>query len=135
MKEAVKSAVEIVNEKLEELILEDKNRCLFSNVKKSVLKENIVFPEVFSGKSGEDVYKFKEKLLQAVFDSQVREKDKVDVLRSYLSGDAKTLIGTHFTDIKEALNTLVSYFGHPSRIWKNKFSRIMTKIGGDPRTC
>ena len=56
MKEAVKSAVEIVNEKLEELILEDKNRCLYSNVKKSVLKENIVFPEVFSGKSGEVIY-------------------------------------------------------------------------------
>ena len=73
--------------------------------------------------------------MQAVFDSQIREKDNVDVLRSYLSGDAKTLIGTHFTDIKEALNTLVSYFGQPSRIWKNKLSRIMAKIGGDPRTC
>ena len=69
MKEAIKSAVCIVNEKSEELCLEDKNRCLYSNVKKSVLKENIVFPEIFSGKPGEDICKFKERLLQAVFNS------------------------------------------------------------------
>ena len=69
MKKAIKSAVSIVNEKSEELCLVDKNRCLYSNVKKSVLKENIVFPEIFSGKPGEDICKFKEKLLQAVFDS------------------------------------------------------------------
>ena len=46
------------------------------------MKRKYCFSEVFSGKPGEDVYKFKEKLLQAVFDSQIREKDKVDVLRS-----------------------------------------------------
>ena len=55
MIEAVKSAVCIVDEKSEELGLEDKKRCLYSNVKKSVSKESIVFPEIFSGKPGEDV--------------------------------------------------------------------------------
>ena len=104
-------------------------------MKKSVSKESIVFPEIFSGKHGEDVYKFKEKILQAVFDSQTREKDKVDVLRSYLSGDAKTLIGTHFTDINKALETLEEYFGHPDRIWENKLSIIKTTLGGDFKTC
>ena len=58
----------------------------------------------------------------------------MDVLRSYLSGDAKGLIGTHFTDIEEALKTLVEYFGHPDRIWESKLSKIKTLIVGDSRT-
>ena len=57
------------------------------------------------------------------------------MLRSYLSGDAKTLIGTHFTDINKALETLVEYFGHPDRIWENKLSIIKTTLGGDFKTC
>ena len=45
-----------------------------------------MFPEKFSGEIGENVFRFKVKFLQALLDSQVREKDKVEVLRKHLTG-------------------------------------------------
>ena len=36
---------------------------------------------------------FKEKLVEAITANQVREKDKIDILRKYLKGKAKKMIG------------------------------------------
>ena len=104
----------------------------------------MVFPEKFSGDPGDNVFKFKEKFLQALLDSQVREKDKVEVLRKNLVGQAKTLIGAHYTDIDKAMKSLIDYFGDEQRIWdksKEKFEkyfvgnpeRVWGKYGDDKR--
>ena len=81
MKKTVSDSVDALQKQIENLKLEDKNRGLFSAVNKNLSRENVVFPEKFSGDPGENVFKFKEKFLQALLDSQVREKDKVEVLR------------------------------------------------------
>ena len=81
MKKTVSDSVDALQKQIENLKLEDKNRGLFSAVNKHLSRENVVFPEKFSGDPGENVFKFKEKFLQALLDSQVREKDKVEVLR------------------------------------------------------
>ena len=107
-------------------------------------RENVVFPEKFSGELGDNVFRLKEKFLQALLDSQVREKDKVEVLRKHLTGQAKILIGDHYTDIDKALQSLIDYFGDEQRIWdksKEKFEnyftgnseRVWGKYGDDKR--
>ena len=118
MKESVQASLDAMVNKIENLKLEDNTRGLFTAINKNISRENVVFPENFSGEFGENVFKFKEKFLQALLDSQIREKDKVEVLRKHLSGHAKTLIGSHYTSIDKALESLLSYFGNEKRIWK-----------------
>ena len=126
MKKNVSESVNALQTQIENLKLEDKTRGLFSAVSKNLSRENVVFPEKFSGEPGDNVFKFKEKFLQALLDSQVREKDKVEVLRKNLVGHAKNLIGAHYTDIDKALKSLEDYFGDEQRIWdksKEKFEK------------
>ena len=112
MKEIVQACVDLMENKKGNLELEDNKRGLFTTINKNLSRENVVFPENFSGEFGENVFKFKEKFLQALNDSQVREQDKVETLRKHLSGHAKTLIGAHYTDINKALSSLMAYFGN-----------------------
>ena len=85
MKTSVKSAVDSLTNVLKNLELEDKSRGLYSLTNKNLARENVAFPEAFTGELGENVYQFKDKFLQAIQDSQVRDKDKVDVLRKHLT--------------------------------------------------
>ena len=117
LKSNVKVSVDALQKAIEDLKLEDKARGLFSAVNKSLSRENVVFPEKFSGEPGDNVFRFKEKFMQALLDSQVREKDKVEVLRKNLTGQAKILIGAHYTDIDKAMQSLIDYFGDEQRIW------------------
>ena len=144
MKESVQNSVGALQKRIADLKLEDKSRGLFSAVSKNLSRENVVFPEKFSGELGDNVFRFKEKFLQALLDSQVREKDKVEVLRKHLTGQAKILIGAHYTDIDKALQSLIDYFGDEQRIWdksKEKFEnyftgnseRVWGKYGDDKR--
>ena len=50
----------------------------------------------FGGAVGENVYKFRDKFLEAIAANQLREKDKVGVLRKHIKNDAKQVIGDHF---------------------------------------
>ena len=129
MQDKVQSAVENLSIHIENLRLEDKKRGLFSALNKNISKDNIVYPEAFEGKPGENVFKFKQKFEQAIFDSQVREKDKVDVLRKHLTGEAKKLIGDHHDDLTNALKALVDYFGQADRIWEKSKANIVDKLG------
>ena len=127
MKEIVQACVDLMENKKENLELEDNKRGLFTTINKNLSRENVVFPENFSGEFGENVFKFKEKFMQALNDSQVREQDKVETLRKHLSGHAKTLIGAHYTDINKALSSLMDYFGNSDRIWskcKERFEKF-----------
>ena len=111
MQTTVKSGVDTISQAIRNLEFEDKSRGLYSLTNKSLARENIVFPEAFTGELGENVFKFKQKFLQAIQDSQVRDKDKVEILRKHLTGEAKKLIGSHYADIEDALEALTSYYG------------------------
>ena len=117
--------------KIENLESEDEKRGLFTAINKNISRENVSFPENFSGEFGENVFRFKEKFLQALLDSQVREKDKVDTLRKHLSGQAKTLIGDHYSDIDKAMSSLIDYFGNSDSIWsrsKERFEKATRRL-------
>ena len=135
MQESVQSAIDAVTVKIDNLKLEDKERALYSNVKKNVPKESIVFPPTFKGEKGDNIFDFKEKFEQAIFDSQVREKDRVDVLRKHLKGHPLEMIGEQYTSLDDAMQTLVDNFGHPEEIWKNCKADIMEKLGGNYVKC
>ena len=77
---------------------------------KNLSRENVVFPEAFAGEPGENVFKFKSKFIQAIHDSQVRDKDHVEVLRKHLTGEAKKLIGEHHKSLESAMEALENYF-------------------------
>ena len=132
MKESVKNSVGALQQQIEDLKLEDKTRGLFSALSKNLSRENVVFPEKFTGEPGDNVFKFKEKFLQALLDSQVREKDKVEVLRKHLAGQAKVLIGAHYTDIEKAMQSLIDYFGNEQRIWDKSKERFEKYFAGSP---
>ena len=78
MKETVQASLDALGTMIDNLKLEDNTRGLFTAINKNIARENVVFPENFSGEFGENVFKFKEKFMQALLDSQVREKDKVE---------------------------------------------------------
>ena len=132
MKKTVSDSVDALQTQIEDLKLQDKNRGLFSAVNKNLSRENVVFPEKFSGDPGDNVFKFKDKFLQALLDSQVREKDKVEVLRKNLVGQAKTLIGAHYTDIDKAMKSLIDYFGDEQRIWDKSKEKFEKYFAGNP---
>ena len=88
-----------------------------------------MFPEAFIGELGENVFKFKQKFLQAIQDSQVRDKDKVEILRKHLTGEAKKLIGSHYAVIEDALEALTSYYSGSLKILnktKDKYKKCMS---------
>ena len=102
MKEMVQACLDLIENKTENLKREDNSRGLFTAVNKNLSRENVAFPESFSGEFGENVFIFKEKFLQALSDSQIREKDKVETLRKHLSGNAKNIIGhTILTSVRQ----------------------------------
>ena len=131
MKEKVQEVVDALTVKIENLKLEDKSRGLFSGAKWNMPKESIVFPESFSGQPGENVFKFKQKFEQAIFDAQIRERDKVEVLRKHLTGGAKEIIGDHHKDLDSAMDALMTNFGQASRIWKKCKDKFVEKLGGN----
>ena len=130
LNEIVEKMKTIVKEKIAELKKVDGDRCLFS-LSKSV-KDLAVYPPVFKGKEGEDVYKFKEKMLEALTTNQVREKDKVEVLRKYLGGDAKKFIGEHYENIGKAFEALLDHFGLAKTTWKFKLNEFLMKNNNPP---
>ena len=135
LKEVVHKAVEALSIKIEELKIEDKSRGLFSAVSKNLSRMNTVFPDAFAGKLGENVFKFKDKFMQAIHDSQVRDKDQVEVLRKHLTGEAKKLVGDHHKDLDSALKALVDHFGDPTKIWRSCKEDAKKKLGGNFAEC
>ena len=135
LKGVVQNAVDALSNKIENLKLEDKSRGLFSAVSKNLSRMNTVFPDAFAGELGENVYKFKDKFMQAIHDSQVRDKDQVEVLRKHLTGEAKKLVGDHHKDLDSALKALVDHFGDPTKIWKSCKEDAKKKLGGNFAEC
>ena len=77
----------------------------------------VVFPEPFKGNYGENVFKFKDDIVNAIRDSQVKKADEVKTLLKYLRGDAKVRVGEHQPSLDAALQVLVEFYGNPNLIW------------------
>ena len=90
LESAVKETFDLIEEKIADLKKVDSKRCLFSLSR--TVKELAVYPEAFGGEKGENVYKFRDKMTEAITANQIREKDKVDVLRKHLRNTAKDMI-------------------------------------------
>ena len=121
--EKVKTAVSV---KITELKEADKIRGLYSLSK--AVKDLAVYPPPFSGKDNEDIFKFKEKMMDAITSNQVREKDKVEVLRKYLQGDAKQFIGENFDSIDKAFEALLEHYGLARRTWDCKLRDFLKLV-------
>ena len=82
------------------------------------VKELAPYPPPFSGNAKDNVYRFTKKMKEAIEANQVREKDKVEVLRKYLTGDAKAIIGDHYKTFKEAIDRLIETYGSSIKVWE-----------------
>ena len=92
-------------------------------------KSTIPTPDVFEGKVGTNVYKFKEKVLEYIEAAQIREKDKVETLRKFLSGEAKARVGEHYKNIEDALKCLLDNYGNPKIIWSESKRMLIEEVG------
>ena len=92
-------------------------------------KSTIPTPDIFEGKTGTNVYKFRDKIMEYIEAAQIREKDKVDTLRKYLSGEAKTRVGEHHKKLEDALQCLVDIYGNPSVIWSESKKELIKEVG------
>ena len=121
-------AIDKVCNLIEKLKLVDKEKALHT-LAPSKVKENIVYPKAFSGKTGENVYKFVKDFQDAIAADQVREVDKVKKLMQLLKDDAKKAVGEHYKDLKDALEELIKSFGNEEIIWDKIKEDIKEKLG------
>ena len=115
----------VVKEKIADLKKVDSERGLYS-LNKSV-KDAAVYPKPFGGKESDDVFHFKEKMIEALSTNQIREKDKIEVLRKHLTGKAKEYIGPHYGSIDKAFVALLEHFGFATSNWKSKLNKFIEK--------
>ena len=76
---------------------EDQKRCLYSRLGAST--ENVDLPK-FSGTAKEDFFTFENKLRRALENNQVSKQDRIEKLRSCLSGLALSLVPERATDFE-----------------------------------
>lgn len=106
----------------------DKSRSLYSLSKP--VKEVTVYPSDFGGTIHENIFKFKEKFLDALESNQVREKGKVELLKKHLRGLARKSIGddTNVNCIKQAFNILERTYGNTQDIWDSMMKDFERKF-------
>ena len=107
---------------------EDKIRELYSLAGPST--EQVKLPK-FSGAAGEDFSIFKSKLLLALEKNRVAASDKVEKLRSCLSGQALALVPENTKDFTAALDVLADVFGNPEKVLAVRMSDLK-KLGKCP---
>ena len=114
-----------VKTKLTDLITADQDRCLFSLTKP--VKEVAIYPPPFGGTASENVYKFRDKITEAIQANQIREKDRPDIVRKYLKGFAKDVTGDNHKTFDEVIKSLVYTFGNPSNTWDTRMENFTRK--------
>ena len=63
-------------------------------------------------------------MLEAITTNQIREKDKVEVLRKHLKGEAKLMIGQHYQSLGKAFEALIKHFGLVKKTWEHKLKNF-----------
>lgn len=110
------------------VILEDKQRGLYSLNKTT--GEVLKYP-TFSGEPGQDLVKFKEKVVYRFKRNQVSKLDQLEKLRETLKGQALRLVPDSMKDIDAAWAALEDAFGDSSRILQHRLSSLK-KLGDLP---
>ena len=138
--ERVCALTDAITSKINSLSIEDEERglnCMAEN--KS--KDTVVFPAVFKGDLGDNVYKFVADFKEAVTEAQIKKSDQVKTLQKYLGGEAKKRCGDHYPDLESALEALTEFYGNATLIWvktknelESSFSNLTKEWGdyGDP---
>ena len=94
-------------------------------------KESVVFPDPFRGVYGENVFKFKEDIVSAIRDSQVKKADEVKTLVKYLRGEAKARVGDYQPSLEKALEVLLEFYGNANLIWSRCREDFKQKFSGN----
>ena len=126
--DAVNNLMDAINSKMESLAAEDKKQCLNSS-SETKGKDTVVFPDIFSGNLGDNVYKFIKDFKEAISESQVKKSDQVKTLQKYLGREAKKRCGEHYPNLESALLALTEYYGNATLIWtktKDEFKSSFT---------
>ena len=92
-------------------------------------KSTVCYPDVFNGKLGENIHKFKSKFKNALEANHVRASDEVETLLKYLGGDAKAAVGKNTPSLEEAFRLLTNAYGNPHLIWKKYKEDIKKALG------
>ena len=117
-----------VSKLVKDLKLQDKERGLYT-LAPAKTKDKVVYPEPYSGDTGVNVFKFANDVKDAIAADQVRKSDQIKTLRKFLKGEAKQVIGEHYTDLEKALAALTKAFGSPTLIWKGLFEELKKGLG------
>ena len=110
------------------VLKEEKGRGLYSldQSKGEVLK----YPS-FSGDPGQDLVKFREKMLYRFKRNQVCKKDQLEKLRETLKGQALRLVPDSMKSIEDAWAALQDAYGDPSRVLQHRLDNLR-KMGDLP---
>ena len=112
----------------EAIVKQDKERGLYSLSKPS--GEVLKYP-TFSGEPGQDLVKFKEKMVYRFKRNQVCKIDQLEKLRETLKGKALRLVPDSMKDIDSAWSALHNAFGDPSRVLQHRLNSLR-KLGDLP---
>ena len=112
----------------EAIVKQDKERGLYSLSKPS--GEVLKYP-TFSGEAGQDLVKFKEKMVYRFKRNQVCKIDQLEKLRETLKGKALRLVPDSMKDIDSAWSALHNAFGDPSRVLQHRLNSLR-KLGDLP---
>ena len=115
---------------IEDIITEDKNRCLFLLNKSKAA--DVKLPH-FSGNKEEDFSKFKKEFEKGLKTNRVRKEDQIKKLREFLKGDAKTIIPDSMEDSDIAWDILKNIYGDASRVMEAR-KRNIKDMGSFPRS-
>ena len=130
VKNSIEALQDAISDKVNLLSVEDDNRGL-SCRSENKSKDTVVFPAVFKGELGENVFKFVEEIKDAITDAQVKKSDQVKTLIKYLGGEAKKRCGDHYTDLASALEALKEFYGNAALIWlktRNEFENAFSNL-------
>ena len=114
-----------IKTKLTDLTSADQERCLFSLTKP--VREVAIYPPPFGGTASENVYKFRDKMTEAIQANQIREKDKPDIVRKYLKGFAKEVTGDNHKTFDDLIKYLIKTFGNPDNTWSTRLENFVRK--------
>ena len=127
---ALKKVEFLFRETKEAIKSQDDIRELYSN--QASPTEKLSYPS-FSGQESECFQDFEEKLVKVLKNNKVRQDDKVDKLRSCLSGKAESLVPKTQKSFDNAMEALRKAFGDPTRLMRFRMQELK-KLGKLPRS-
>ena len=134
IQDTVNNLVYTMNRKVQSLGDKDKRRVLYVRSENKG-KDTVVFPDVFPGQLGDNVYRFMKEFKEVILESQVKKADEVKTLQKYLGVEAKSKCGDHYPDLDSALHALTEYYGNATLIWAKTKDEFQASFANSTQTC